>query len=60
MEDSTSKLLKLHLNAIAKSTNAFIECEANEKLCRAIKSKLRQTTSLIYELGDYVYYKQND
>ena len=32
MEDSTNKLLKRHLNAIAESRKAFIECEANEKL----------------------------
>ena len=32
MEDSTSKLLKRHLNAIAESRKAFIECEVNEKL----------------------------
>ena len=48
------------MNAIAESRKAFIECEANEKLRRAIKSKLRPTTSLIYELGDEVYYKRND
>ena len=59
MEDSTNELLKRHLNAIAESRKAFIECEANEKLRRAIKSKLWPTTSLIYELGDEVYYKRN-
>ena len=57
MEDSTSKLLKRHLNAIAEFRKAFIECEANEKLHRAIKSKLHPTTTLIYELGDEVYDK---
>ena len=60
MEDGTRKLLKRHLKAIAESRKAFIECEANEKLRRAIKSKLRSTTSLIYELVDEVYYKSND
>ena len=59
-EDSPSELLKRHLNAIAESRKAFIECEANEKLRRAIRSKLRPTTSLIYETGDEVYYKRND
>ena len=60
MEDSTSELLKQHLNTIAESRKAFVECEDNEKLHRAIKSKLHPTASSIYELGDEVYYKQND
>ena len=59
MEDSTSELLK-HLDAIAETRKAFTACEANENLRRAIKSNLGPTTSLIYELGDEVYYKQND
>ena len=60
MEDSSSELLRQHLNGIAESRKAFIECEANEKLQRAIKSKLRPPTCLIYELGDEVYYERND
>ena len=60
MGDSTSELLKQHLDAIAETRKAFIACEANENLRRAIKSNLGPTTSLIYELGDEVYYKQND
>ena len=51
MEDCTSELLKQHFNATAESRKAFTECEANEKLHRAIKSKLCPTTSLTYELG---------
>ena len=57
MEDSTSELLKQHLNATVESRKAFIECEANENLSRAIKLKLRPTTTLICELVDEVYYK---
>ena len=44
MEDSSSELLRQHLNGTAESRKAFIECEAYEKLQRAIKSKLRPPT----------------
>ena len=48
MENTTSELLRRHLSAVAETRKAFIECETNEKLRRAIKSKLRPTTSMIY------------
>ena len=57
MENTTSELLRRQKQ---ESRKAFIECETNEKLRRAIKSKLRPTTSLIYEFGNEVYYKRND
>ena len=39
---------------------AFIESEASDKLGRALLRKTRTGTSLVYEVGDLVYYKRND
>ena len=41
MEESASDLLRKHLNAISESCKAFLECEANEKFCQAIRSNVR-------------------
>ena len=50
MEESTNNLLKRHLNTITKSRKTFAECESNEKLGRAIRSKSRLATSFTHEL----------
>ena len=61
MEDIThSQLVLKHLNAMHAARKAFIEAESNEKLRKALKSKARVTTGLIYDLGDLVYYKRKD
>ena len=39
---------------------AFIESEASDKLGRALLWKAGTATSLVYEVGDLVYYKRND
>ena len=39
---------------------AFIEAEASEKLRRAIKTKTRVSTGIMYQPGDIVNYKRND
>ena len=61
MEDIThSQLLFKHLNAMHASRKVFTEAESNEKLRRALKSKARVTTGLMYDPGDLVYYKRKD
>ena len=61
MEDLThSQLVLKHLNAMHAVRKAFTEAEANGKLHRALKSKGRVTTGLVYDLGDLVYYKRKD
>ena len=50
-----SKLLAAHLNALHAASNSYIQNEANEKLQR---KKTRISVSVIYEQGDYVYYKR--
>ena len=61
MEDITrSQLVLKHLNAMHAARKAFIEVESNEKLRRALKSKARVTTGLVYDLGDLFYCKRND
>ena len=47
-----------HLNAISAARKAFVEAESSDKLKRASISKIRTATSLIYEVGDKVYYKR--
>ena len=58
MEMATSKLIAQHLTVMYEARKVFIETEANEKLCRALKSKTRVTNSLMYVLGNCVYYKR--
>ena len=60
MEGSTSELLRSHFNAISDSRRVFIECEGNEELQRAIRSKLQRATCLIYGAGVHVFFKRND
>ena len=57
---SSSKLIADHLNCMHTVRKAFIESEASDKLRRALLQKTRTATSLVYEVGDLVYYKRND
>ena len=57
---SSSKLIADHLNCMHTAREAFIESEASDKLRRALLRKTRTATSLVYEVGDLVYYKRND
>lgn len=60
MEGSTRELLRSHFNAISDSRRVFIECEGNEELQRAIRSKLQRATCLIYGADEHVFFKRND
>ena len=57
---SSSKLTADHLNYMHTARKAFIESEASDKLRGALLRKTRTATSLVYEVGDLVYYKRND
>ena len=57
---SSSELIAKHLNAVISARKAFVEAEANDKLKRALARKVRPSTSLIYEVGDKVFYKRKD
>ena len=61
MEDITpSQLVLKQLNAMHAARKAFTEVESHEKLHRALNSKTRVATGLMYDLGDLVYYKRKD
>ena len=60
IEESASDLLRKHLNAMSEFQKAFLECEANEKLRRAIRSKVRPANILIFQPGDHAFYKRNN
>ena len=55
---TSSQLIAQHLNAMHASRKAFIECEASDKLRRALKSKTRPATSKYYHNGNKVLYKK--
>ena len=57
---NSSELILQHLDAMQRARKAFIECEASEKIKRALRSKTRSVTGIKYEVGDTVYYKRND
>ena len=46
------------LNALHAARKAFIKAESNDKLCRVLKVKNRDTTGIEYEIGDMIYYKR--
>ena len=57
---SPSKVLKENLDAIHKARNAFIACENDERIRRALTHNIRTTQEIKYITGDSVLYKRND
>ena len=55
---TSSQLIASHLNAMHASRKAFVECEASEKLRRALRSKTRSATTKNYHNGNKVLYKR--
>ena len=55
---TSSQLIASHLNAMHSSRKAFVECEASDKLRRALKSKTRSSTTKNFHNGDRVLYKR--
>ena len=55
----TSKILCDNLNALHAARQAFIKNESSEKLKIALRKKVRNNTSKIFQIGDSVYYKKD-
>ena len=55
---TTSESLAKHLNALHSARKAFIESEANERVRRALRGKVRASEQR-YNHGDLVYYKRD-
>ena len=56
---TTSEVLAKHLNALHSARKAFIKSEADERVRRALRTKMRSAEQR-YEHGDIVYYKRED
>lgn len=60
MEGSTSSdIFARHLNALHEARRAFIQSEADERIRRALRGKVRAAEH-IFENGDRVFYKRED
>ena len=57
---TSSQLISEHLNAMHASRKAFIQCEASDKLKRALLKKTRTATIHEFKTGNEVYYKKKD
>ena len=57
---TSSQLIAEHLNALHATRRAYIECEASDKLRRALLKKTRTSTVHNYHTGDQVYYKNRN
>ena len=55
---TSSQVVADHLYAISAARKSFVEAESSDKLKRALARKIIPATSLIYEIGDKVYYKR--
>ena len=61
LESSTaSEVIAEHLNALHAARKTYIASESCEKLRRAMKHRVRPATSLVYQTGDFVFYKRNE
>ena len=54
-----SELLAMHLNALQSARRAFIESQADEKIRRALRHRVRANLEH-YMTGDKVYFKRED
>ena len=54
---TSSQVLAQHLNALHAARKAFIESEADERIRRALRSKVRASEQ-VFTFGDLVYYKR--
>ena len=54
---TSSELLANHLNALHAARKAFVESEADERIRRALRCKIRASEQ-IFEKDDRVYYKR--
>ena len=58
-QTNMSDMLKTNLNAIHSARTAFIACENDEKIRRALKSNIRASGETKYVTGDKVFYKRD-
>ena len=58
-KQSMSDLLKKNLNTIHSARTAFIACENDEKIRRALKANIRSSGEIKYVTGDVVLYKRD-
>ena len=56
---SCSEVVAENLNALHAARNAFIQCEASEKIARALRHQIRPGLARTYSNGDIVFYKRN-
>ena len=55
---TSSEILSEHLNALHAARQAFVKSEADERIKRALRSKVR-VSEQVYKYGDRVYYKRD-
>eukprot|EP00795_Rhopilema_esculentum_P002321 gene2321-biopygen11363 len=55
---TSSEILKTHLDALFSARKAFIQCEANERIRRALRHPIRATDD-VFNPGDRVFYKRD-
>ena len=55
---TTSEILKNHLDAMYSARTAFMKCQADEKIRRALRHPIRATEE-IFLPGDHVFYKRD-
>ena len=56
--ETRSEEVARHLNVKLAARKAFVECEASDKIRRALRHNVRESTTMIYESGDKVYYRR--
>ena len=55
-----SEIIRRNLNASHLARQSFIKCESSERLRRALRHNIRETSMLEIQNGDEVYYKRKD
>ena len=55
---TSSEVVATHINVKHEARKAFIECEASEKIRRALRHNIRESTTMVFQTGDKVYYKR--
>ena len=59
-ETDPKDVVAVHLEALRKARQAFVEAESSEKIKRALRHNIRPSVKNIFVPGDTVYYKRND
>ena len=54
---TSSEIFAQHLNTLHEARRAYIQTEANERIRRALRTKIRAAEQ-IYQNGDTVFYKR--